>query len=192
MTASERRKLRERLRDHADPALLERVEHHRDRAAALGLRGDGRAPLRRIPEADPCQFRLREQSFRLAGEPREVERPPEIADGLAHRTPQALLRDLHRPVREPPPIHLRPHPVPGGLNWARSRVRDAVTTRYRIRVQDEPDPRRMLASALRELRELLSEPWERALPSQPKVSALEPGPEDMFWFGSQGGYDPDR
>ncbi len=36
------------------------------------------------------------ESFRGAAEPREIERPEVIEDQLRERTPQALLRDLHR------------------------------------------------------------------------------------------------
>jgi hypothetical protein len=38
----------------------------------------------------------------VMGEPREVERPDDLVDELKSCAPQALLRDLHRPVTEFP------------------------------------------------------------------------------------------
>jgi hypothetical protein len=90
-----RRKRQDEALAAIDPALLER---HRRRVAAMS------DPIRPLPpfevRVDPGIARLDasmiEQRASMA-EPREVERPGDIADALAERTPQALLRDLHRP-----------------------------------------------------------------------------------------------
>lgn len=91
----ERRKRQDEALAAVDPALLER---HRRRIAAMS---DPVKPLPPIEvRVDPGIAQLDasmiEQRASVA-EPREIERPDYIADALAERTPQALLRDLHRP-----------------------------------------------------------------------------------------------
>jgi hypothetical protein len=78
-----------------DPRLLEAI--HRRVEPTLPL-------IRPRPDvklnADPSIVRFNQEMLdRQAGiaEPREVEPPYDLADALAERTPQALLRDLHRP-----------------------------------------------------------------------------------------------
>jgi len=90
-----RRKRQDEALAAVDPALLER---HRRRIAAMS------DPIKPLPQiavrVDPSIAQLDasmiEQRASVA-EPREIERPDYIADALAERTPQALLRDLHRP-----------------------------------------------------------------------------------------------
>jgi hypothetical protein len=91
----ERRKRQQAALAAVDPALL---EAHRRRV-------DGMLEVvRQLPPIDlhvnPGIARFDEamldQRFNSA-EPREIERPGDLQDALAERTPQALLRDLHRP-----------------------------------------------------------------------------------------------
>lgn len=190
MTAGRRDDARRRIRDRADPTLLAHIEGYVDRAARLVPRAE---KPKIEPRAAPVTgFRLGAWNLRLAGEPRQVERPPQIADDLQHRTPQAILRDLHRPVRAIPPIRLR-HVVSGiDPGAASAKARAAMATRYTVRLADQPSSRRMLADARRSLREILDAPWERALPDEPATATREPGPEDALWFGAWGGVDPDQ
>jgi len=91
----ERRKRQEAALAAVDPALL---EAHRRRTEGLIDR------IKPLPEPtlhiDLSIVRLDASMIEQRGsiaEPREVERPPDLEDALSERTPQALLRDLHRP-----------------------------------------------------------------------------------------------
>lgn len=91
----ERRKRQEAALAAVDPALL---EAHRRRTESLAN------TIKPLPEPKlhldlsivRFDIAMMEQRGSIA-EPREVERPPDLADALSERTPQALLRDLHRP-----------------------------------------------------------------------------------------------
>jgi hypothetical protein len=82
---------------------LEALEHSA-LAARLEQRGHSLAtlvrplpPVRLSIERSVTKFDLARWRLLETG-PREVERPDDLWDALAERTPQALLRDLHRPV----------------------------------------------------------------------------------------------
>ena len=88
------RERRERATNDVDPALLESLRR-RAEAELLPVR----APVtmtadRRIAMIDLERI---EQLHTAIAEPREIERPEAIEDDLKEVTPQALLRDLHRP-----------------------------------------------------------------------------------------------
>lgn len=91
----ERRKRQDAALAAVDPALL---EAHRRRTEGLA---DTIKPLPEIAlHVDPGIARLDTAMIEQRGtiaEPREVERPADLEDALCERTPQALLRDLHRP-----------------------------------------------------------------------------------------------
>ncbi len=92
---AERRKRQDAALAAVDPAL---VEAHRRRT-------EGMADLVKPPpevtlHVDPSIAQLDTAMIERQGaiaDPREFERPPDIVDALSERTPQALLRDLHRP-----------------------------------------------------------------------------------------------
>jgi hypothetical protein len=182
---------RARLEQRADEALLAHIEGHRERARRL-------LPRETVPVEPPAgdelsRLRLDAWRLRLAGEPRELERPPAIADALKERTPQAILRDLHRPVRMIPPIKLRPVVVGADPGAGSARTRKAMVARYAVRMAQHRLAAAIGAEALAELRDLLAKPWEPALPEdEARRASLEPGPEDAHWFGTFGGVDPDQ
>lgn len=91
----ERRKRQEAALAAIDPAWLAAFDH---RMATLGDMVTPLPPLdlRVDPGIARFDHAMVEQHGTIA-EPREVERPPDLSDALAERTPQALLRDLHRP-----------------------------------------------------------------------------------------------
>ncbi len=91
-------------------------------------------------------------------EPREVLRPQDLVDALKQRMPQALLRDLHRPVRpvvRPPGEHHYEHDPAGviALKSAKmAQLREALPT---------VDPLVREVVALQTWRRaLLREPWK--------------------------------
>jgi len=89
-----RRKRQEEALAAVDPALVER---HRRRIDAMS---QAITPLPPVPlriNANLARFDAGMAEQRTVSEPREVERPGDLEDALAERTPQALLRDLHRP-----------------------------------------------------------------------------------------------
>src|SRR3954471_9670160 len=92
---AERRKRQEAALAAVDPAL---VEAHRRRTDS------GAEVIKPPPEVtlhvDPEIMQLDEAMIQRQGviaEPREVQRAPDLEDAVRERTPQALLRDLHRP-----------------------------------------------------------------------------------------------
>jgi hypothetical protein len=92
---AERRKRQNEALAAVDPAWLDAFDR---RITALR---DVVKPLPPLEmHIDPAIARfdhaMLEQRSSIA-EPREVERPSDLSDALAERTPQALLRDLHRP-----------------------------------------------------------------------------------------------
>ena len=193
MPARARDRAKASLAKCADPTLLSRLERHRESGRALLPREQKPDIEPRVAPATLGRFRLGAWRLRLAGEPRELERPPQIADDLQHRTPQAILRDLHRPVRMIPPIRLRTVVEGQNLSAAGVAVREAMTTSYTVRIGELPNCRAIRAEAWRELRAVLAAPWERARPEgEARRARLEPGPEDALWFGSFGGVDPDQ
>lgn len=92
---AERRKRQDAALAAVDPAL---VEAHRRRT-------EGAAELVKPPpevalHIDPDIMQLDEAMIERQGliaDPREVQRPADLEDAVTERTPQALLRDLHRP-----------------------------------------------------------------------------------------------
>ncbi len=191
--ATSRDTRRARWSEVADADLVAHVESYPARARRLLAQPDGPEIQLRAGAAQLSRFRLDAWRLRLAGEPRETERPPQIADDLQERTPQAILRDLHRPVRPIPPIWLRPIAWGTDPVKASAAAQEVMMERYTVRMAELPDPRAIREDAWRQLRDILGQPWERALPEGDRRKAsLEPGPEDALWFGAVGGIDPDQ
>ncbi|HKE17927.1 MAG TPA: hypothetical protein VKB80_23785, partial [Kofleriaceae bacterium] len=118
----------------------------------------------------------------------------ELYDAMDHKTPQAFLRDLHRPVQLFGDVELRRMPSPtAGASLARARTvvseimaaqRDAVTS-FRLTSQ-------LAGEGMAELCGILARPWEESRPESPlPMPSRAPTLDDMRWFGSAGGYDPD-
>lgn len=183
-----RQKNREKIEDAADPAFLAKFEAKRSQ-------GDS---FIKLPEALtlPIETALSKFDLDTWGLPtvelREVERPDEIIDGLRETVPQALLRDLHRPVFGWQPLFL---PVDvgvdiGGADATRA-THELVVTPYQVRMDEQPIASKDGAALLEDLQHRLDEPWDEIeIPKERLERGSEtPGPEDFKWFGNVG-YDP--
>lgn len=195
----EERRLRIEQRDRAlaaaDPDLLLHIERHR--RASESFAGTQRAAqrvyeqmqARRPIGPDEHVIRLRD-----AGELRELEPSEELFAAMEHRTPQAFLRDLHRPVHHFGGVELRRVPSPTAAA-ALARARALVTETLGQRTQGAASFRlssQLAQEGIAELRAALARPWEESRPANPlPMPSRSPTAEDMRWFGMSGGYDPD-
>jgi hypothetical protein len=113
---------------------------------------------------------------------------------MEHRTPQAFLRDLHRPVHHFGGVELRRVPSPTAAA-ALARARALVTETLAQRTQGAASFRlssQLAQEGIDELRAALARPWEESRPANPlPMPSRSPTAEDMRWFGMSGGYDPD-
>ena len=193
-----------------DPEILE-VRERRHRAAAsvepeflaqFEAKPAEAEALLRLPE--PLRLSIEERPLAkldmdawnlvLSQEIREHERPDDIIDALQERTPQAILRDLHRPEMY---WQLTMHSISLGVDTAgtrgRARIEAAIHTRYAFHRSEMPLATRLASEGMAELRSRLAEPWENAYvpPDERRSpSSYVPTQEDLRWFG-MGGYDPD-
>jgi hypothetical protein len=93
-------------------------------------------------------------------EPREVEIPDALRDDLRDCTPQALLRDLHRPEFDfDKTFEIIDHAAENRVDVV-AIVNEVMTTTYKITTASEPTSlMREGREILRELRTLRLEPW---------------------------------
>lgn len=92
---AERRKRQTAALAAVDPAMLEAIHRRTEKLA-----GALTPPLEAALHLDPGIMQLDTAMIAQHGaiaEPREVARPPDLEDAMSDCTPQALLRDLHRP-----------------------------------------------------------------------------------------------
>jgi hypothetical protein len=146
-------------------------------------RGEHYAALLEVPTlpspvaAEITRFDLARWGLRLAFGEREREIPEEVADALRERTPQALLRDLHRPVRHFGHVQLDEVDLGVDLAGARARalVVETITALHAIRLDEEPNPRRFMREDRARLRSILDAPWQDSKPARPRpAGALSP------------------
>lgn len=137
----------------ADPAMLDQVARRTGRRLAGPPRLDVRL---RAPElhVDPATWRTGFVSVE-----REVDIPQELKRDLQELTPQAILRDLHRPVRQS--IWHEREPVatdvdPGG----RRAYAEARAALVREPLAPITPASRFLAAELRRRRAFLAETWQ--------------------------------
>jgi hypothetical protein len=168
--------------------------------AALESKWTGGDALLRVnrsvsrPPRSPSRFDLDVWNLQASDEVREAERPEDISDVLKDPTPQAVLRDLHRPEQQWP-LRLLPNDL--GMDVAgeraRSRIDTILRTSYAVRMDDEPVPARLIFEDMGALRAHLNEPWESFyVPPEKRrgPASLVPTAEDFKWFGMTG-FDPD-
>jgi hypothetical protein len=95
---AERRKRQDEALAAVDPVWL---EAHRLRVEAMAAMVIPLPPLALRVDAGIARFdhAMIDHAASVA-DPRDVERPGDLEDALAERTPQALLRDLHRPEQD--------------------------------------------------------------------------------------------
>lgn len=87
---------REQALAAVDPAMVDALRERADPTRRPLITPLPPVALRIDPEIALFDTAMLDRQYSVA-EPREVERPGDLADALAERTPQALLRDLHRP-----------------------------------------------------------------------------------------------
>ena len=184
---------RERALAAADLGLIDHVERHRREAGGLS----------QLPERDPLPPRAPIARFDLdawpirrpGGEERELEPSEELRRAMSHRTPQAFLRDLHRPVQSFGSVQLRRVPSPTSSGVALAQMKTAITAAMSHSSRDDavqPLATRLMEDGMRELRAILARPWADSRPTSPlPLRGMVPGIEDSMWFGVSGGYDPD-
>lgn len=181
---------RKRALDAVDPGFLAGIERKWAQGDALLCINRPVGQARR----SPTRFDLDVWNLQASDEVREAERPEDISDVLKDPTPQAVLRDLHRPDQQWP---LRLLPEDLGMDVAgtrtRSRIDTALRTKYVVRMDDEPIPAQLILADMGALRAHLSEPWENFyVPPENRrgPASLVPTAEDFKWFGMTG-FDPD-
>jgi hypothetical protein len=183
---------RERALAAVDRRLVAHLERHERGAAGLVARLPPAPRLvveRELGAVDPAVFAVRD-----AGDEVAVERPDEITAALEQAVPQAVLRDLHRPVVHFGDIELRPRSL--GIDRsgerARAELRAALAERHGG-LADLPTGSQIMREELTALAATLAAPWEASRPEHPTSTArATPGAEDWRWFGLDGGYDPDQ
>ena len=195
----ERRLLRAR-RDRAlaaaNPELVHHIERHERSSDQLA--GTSRSAAhaseqlrarRRPIGVDESVIQVRD-----IGELRELELAEELYEAMEHRTPQAFLRDLHRPVQHFGGVELRRIPSPTAataLARARALASEAMTGRTTAATSFGLSSQ-LARAAIQELRVTLARPWGESRPANPlPMPSRSPSADDMRWFGISGGYDPD-
>lgn len=185
---------RQRAMAAADPRLVRHIERHEVVSARLTSTQQAAEELASSREVRPSRFAPESTGVREIGEIREVQVSEDIFEAMQHRTPQAFLRDLHRPVQFFGDVALRPMPVDSAgsaLARVRERVGAALAQRAGAAAAVEMASRGG-RDAVAELRELLARPWEESRPANPlPMGSQTPTAEDMMWWGTSGGYDPD-
>lgn len=182
---------RQQALDAVDPAFL--AAHEARWAQGDALLRINRPVGRRA--RSPSRFDLAAWKLHASDEVREAERPEDVSDALKEPpTPQAVLRDLHRPDQQ---FLLRLLPTDVGMDVAgmrtRSRIDTLLRTSYAVRMDDEPIPARLMLEDMAALRAHLGEPWESFyVPPEKRrgPATLVPTAEDFKWFGMTG-FDPD-
>ncbi len=123
-------------------------------------------------------------------EARETERPWDLDESLAEVSPQAILRDLHRPVPHFGSIKLERTLLgtgAGAMIHTTKTTRAIMCTRYRIDINDFPTARIPIEADMAELRAQLDQPWDE-IDASPGQTETELTPSElralqMKWFG---------
>jgi hypothetical protein len=167
------RKRREEVIARVDPRLLAHILRHDDLDGLTRLPPplpgfDERPPMLRfdeaavpaIPDADSWPIR---------------ERGDELDDAVKTCTPQAFLRDLHRPVKDFEILHesaFSDLPEAVGLDTHIVAVREAVTTNWRLR-DGFPSAAPQIAEHYADRRSLMTRPWADAKSARAKQAEAE-------------------
>jgi hypothetical protein len=184
----ELRERRKRATDAVDPTLVARLDA-RTSAGDEFIRLPAPPVLnleRPLNKLDMSVWKMR------LGDIREHERPEDISDLLQDRAPQALLRDLHRPVLSWPLfLQTMDLGVDVAGQAARTQVAEIVNTRYQVRMAERPIASRQATREMAELRARLAEPWSAIeIPEERRIRSSDARTaDDLRWFGSVG-YDP--
>jgi hypothetical protein len=188
-----RRARREAALAAVDPGLRDRIEAH-DRAAVQRLEAGPRPPP--TPVDRPTErIPVGALEVRGIGEAETWERDDGVSAALKIAVPQAVLRDLHRPVRHfgDVEMHIRSIGIDRFGSGALDAAREALALRVGLEVR-EPIASRAGRVELDALRAALALPWADSKPARPTSDKRRglPGASDWRWFGTEGGYDPDQ
>lgn len=180
---------RERAMEAVDPAFLAAIEERaRQRATVLSPKEPPRLAIE-LAETHFVDFSAWSLGLTEIGT-RQI--PDEIHEALAERSPQAILRDLHRPVASWP-LSLAPKTIYGDPDGSEGsqRRRALIQQRYQIRAQELPHASKEAKKELAGLRERLEEPWETIYIPEDKrhASSTTPSAEHFAWMH---GFDPER
>lgn len=186
---------RDRAIAAADPTLVAHLERHERSSDELCGVARAAAALETAAESRAGGPRRAAIRVRELGEVRETDVPEDLFDAMENRTPQAFLRDLHRPVQHFGEVTLRRRPIATAAG-SLAQVRAAVSAAMSLRAGAAAAIRLASPEAhagMAELRQVLSRPWEDSRPENPLPPPRQaPSAEDMMWFGMSGGYDPDQ
>lgn len=177
---------RRRAMAAVDPAFLAYFE-------SLTTRGDDHLRIPEPPELaiETSIARFDIEAWRLNFlEIREWEIDEYLHDEMRERTPQALLRDLHRPVTEWP---LALEPVDLGVDVGGLKALESIHGIMRARYGLDMEEHRLASiqgrEQLDELQERLAAPWEDSYIPESERKSSKISAEDFKWFNSIG-YDP--
>lgn len=148
-------------------------------------------PVSPYDAAPLTTFDLGAWGLRFAGEPREYELSEEMLSDLGDRTPQALLRDLHRPENYFGTVAFTEMDIgyDAGGHRSRALVQEAIYSDYRAHMATDDDlsPRRGMERALNEAREAVQGPWDEMGADRRPEEVLDISADvianAMKWFG---------
>ncbi len=181
---------------HADPALLTRLEHQGKTAANMATLHKLRTPPPVLAVEAPLRdFDVAEWGLRSGSEELYRERPPDIDAALEQNSPQAVLRDLYRPVSHfPAPIlKLQDLGIDRTGSRARHTVDETMRASYTVRIDQAPLAKDCIAKDMANLRNQLHEPWDNIqLPTRPQLDPQALAALDHQWFVLSGGTDTNQ
>jgi hypothetical protein len=146
-----------------DPAMVEWLARRRSRQLVRP-----RAPVRlAVTAADVRQYRA-ELPAAIASASSRLGRSRSLSAAMAEKTPQAVLRDLHRPERDfsqpvSKPEALLPDPL--GVS-RRAKLRAVMASRLFVNIAAIPLGWKLYRDARAALEQTLAQPWENSLPAE--------------------------
>lgn len=181
----ERREAHRRMEEALDEKLAHRLESWTEAS-----RGLTRLPPpmslgieRQLGRLDLSVWRIR------SIETVETERPEDIVDCLREAVPQAVLRDLYRPVDTWPYLMLdQAVGVDLAGLFSLERIRETTNTKYQVRMERELIASQLVYRDMGDLEARLDEPWDEIeIPEEQRSkSSLSRTDLDLFWFGAVG------
>jgi hypothetical protein len=151
------RERRQKAIEAVDPAMVEAHRRRTDAPEDL-LKFKAVIELRIDPDMAFLDYSMIERGASVA-DPREIEIPDALRDDLGDCTPQALLRDLHRPEFEfDKTFEVIDYAAENRVDVV-ALVNEVMTTTYKITAEPTPSLFREGREILRELRTTRLEPW---------------------------------
>jgi len=157
------------------------------RGASYGAMVEPPPPME--PTLDPSIARLDLSVWPSppADGPGELMRPEDLQEAMAEQVPQAVLRDLHRPVPEVGPIELERLELVGETGTRPlETVRAIIDTRFRIDIQVLADTPGQIRASMAEMRHRIDDQsWAEARPEKPSPFPSSNPADLMRWFGQE-------